>query len=525
MLLLIRCPTCGQRFKVGEDLRGRTVECGGCEQRFRINDEVIVRGQKFYPGERKDSKLNRFQRVPLAMAPELGGFTPMRYSEAPDPTDFEPIAPQRIIAGVVGVCIMALVAMLLMFGASRGGALDGMTTDRRLLMAGFTGLLGVVMLVYANPRARLKSGIMGLLLGAGLMVLPLFFTEGSVPLTELALATAPPVKKPSEAVRSESETITKLRNQIGTTPLESEIARLAREGSNKQAVGLWLKDLREENRFVVRDYLLRVTGADPQSHYYSRGGGNFLMVLTGITKSLDEVAGLVPVLGTLEKVHTEIPVLEISVNNESFTGGSIDKLSDKQGADFYLLNKQELESIDLVRVLRAVQRLSEVEPKIYRSDISRKLFELLEAPGVDFKAEICRALMVWSEQPGPAGEAALKEVNGLLARKAKVPPEIIALIVKEKNPAVVPILDGLWFGSPTKWESLYGDVGPPAEALLLKHFPATEGMLRQSTIRLLGRVGGAASLPVLAGAVAGADAEQKVLLEKSAAAIRRRIDP
>jgi hypothetical protein len=133
--------------------------------------------------------------------------------------------------------------------------------------------------------------------------------------------------------------------------------------------------------------------------------------------------------------------------------------------------------------------------------------------------------MVWSEQPGPAGEAALKEVNGLLARKAKVPPEIIALIVKEKNPAVVPILDGLWFGSPTKWESLYGDVGPPAEALLLKHFPATEGMLRQSTIRLLGRVGGAASLPVLAGAVAGADAEQKVLLEKSAAAIRRRIDP
>jgi hypothetical protein len=30
---------------------------------------------------------------------------------------------------------------------------------------------------------------------------------------------------------------------------------------------------------------------------------------------------------------------------------------------------------------------------------------------------------------------------------------------------------------------------------------------------------------VLAGAVAGADAEQKVLLEKSAAAIRRRIDP
>ena len=53
-LLLIRCPSCGQRFKVGEDFRGRSVECGGCEHRFRIQDEVIVRGRKFYPGERSN---------------------------------------------------------------------------------------------------------------------------------------------------------------------------------------------------------------------------------------------------------------------------------------------------------------------------------------------------------------------------------------------------------------------------------------------------------------------------------------
>ena len=64
-LLLIRCPSCGQRFKVEEDLRERTVECGGCEHRFRINDEVIVRGKRFYPGERKDPRLNRFHRVPF----------------------------------------------------------------------------------------------------------------------------------------------------------------------------------------------------------------------------------------------------------------------------------------------------------------------------------------------------------------------------------------------------------------------------------------------------------------------------
>ena len=182
-LLLIRCPSCGQRFKVGDDLRGRTVECGGCEHRFRINDEVIVKGKKFYPGERKNPTLNRFQRVPLAVSQPVGGPQTVRYMEPPELTSFEPVAPQRIIAGVAGVAAMVLVALLLMFGGSSGGLLDGMTTQNRLLMAGFTGLLGMVMLVYANPRARGKAIGVGLLLSAGLLALPFIFTVGSVPLT------------------------------------------------------------------------------------------------------------------------------------------------------------------------------------------------------------------------------------------------------------------------------------------------------------------------------------------------------
>ena len=62
-LLLIRCPSCGQRFKVEDDLRDRTVECGGCEHRFKINDETIVRGRKFYPSEKKPRGLQTFKRA------------------------------------------------------------------------------------------------------------------------------------------------------------------------------------------------------------------------------------------------------------------------------------------------------------------------------------------------------------------------------------------------------------------------------------------------------------------------------
>jgi hypothetical protein len=146
-LLLIRCPSCGQRFKVGDDLRERTVECGGCEHRFRIDDEVIVRGRKFYPSEQKSHELNRFARIPLPGGEALIGTQPVRYSNMPDPAVLEPASPQRIMAGIIGVAGMVLMALLLMFGASRGGVLDGMVIGSRLLMAGFASVLGTLLLV------------------------------------------------------------------------------------------------------------------------------------------------------------------------------------------------------------------------------------------------------------------------------------------------------------------------------------------------------------------------------------------
>jgi len=522
VLLLIRCPSCGQRFKVGEDLRGRTVECGGCEHRFRINDEVIVRGKKFYPGERKDPGLNRFQRVPLAIAKATSAVPEVRYLEAPDPVSFEPTPPQRIIAGIVGVAGMVLMALLLMFGSSRGGVLDGMETPNRLMMAGFTGLLGMAMLIYANPRARGRALFFGLLMTAGLVSLPFFFTVGSVPL--IGAAGEEPIPKPVlKEVSPQEKAVTDLRNLIGTKPLEEEIQRLENENSTKHAVGIWLKDMRQHNRYLVRDYIQRTTGLEAPPIYYPRNKGDFLMVLSGTSATLEEVAKISMLLGSVEKIHSEISVVEVKVNNESFVEGPIEKLNDRKDPAFYDLNKRELECIDLARVSKAVKRLAEAEPKVYRNDINRKLLSLLGAKWVDFKGDVCNALSVWAEQPGPAGEMALVQAKELLGKKAIVPQEMIALIVKEKNTGVIPVLDELWAKNPTRWESLYGDVGPAAEATLLKRFASSDGYMRQSVVRLLGKVGGEDSLPCLSSALNGADSELKVLIEKSTSSIKTRL--
>jgi hypothetical protein len=527
LLLLIRCPSCSQRFKVGEDLREKTVECGACESRFRINDEVIVRGRKFYPGERKDPALNRFQRVPLGVGAAKPGQQGVRYGERPDPAVLEPASPLRVLAGLVGVAGMAFMALLLMFGASRGGMLDGMPFENRMVMAGFACVMGIGLLIYANPRARGKALIVSLLMSVGLLAIPFTFTAGSKPLGENTASGATAAVEPDVAEvlpATEDEVTVDLRNRIGTDPLEKEINRLAREGSTKQAVGLWLRGLSEMNRILIRDYIFRTTGADPSSaNYYPRGDGNFLMVITGAKQTLPELAEVVSLLGQIEKIHTDISVIEVRVKNENFTEGPIEKLTRKDDPAFYDLNKRELESIDLERVRRAVMRLSEAEPKVYRSDISRKLINLLGEEGIDFKGNISRALSTWSEQPGPASEAAVQAMKELMEKGSPVPQEMVALIVKEKNVAVIPLLDQLWFKDPTTWETLYGDLGPPIEDTVLRYFPTSEGSIRHSIVRLLGRVGGQPSLQVLRASDDVADPELKVLLENSRKAIEERL--
>jgi hypothetical protein len=527
-LLLIRCPSCGQRFKVGEDLRNRTVECGGCEHRFRIDDDVIVRGKKFYPGERRDARLDRFHRVPLAVAPPIIGAQTVRYNEPPDPTTYEPAAPQRILAGFFGVVLMSIVALLLMFGTRSGAMLDGMTTSNRLLMAGFTGLLGTIMLLYANPRARGKAALVGVLLSAGLITLPFFFRSGSVPLAGKGAVTSPIMENTSAdfadgvPAPTESDEVTELRKRIDTSPLVREKQRLQQAGSTRHAVGLWLRDMNELHRYLINDYILRTTGADPQSHFFPRGRGDYLMVVTGINQSLDEVAEISAPLGSVERIYKEIDVIEVKVNDDNFMEGPIDKLNDRNDPEFYALNKRELESIDLTRVENAVKRLAEAEPKVYRSDITSQLITLLGTPEVNFKGDVCRALGVWSEHAGMASDAALREVRKLMAGNVAVPEEMVKLIVKEKNPGVLPVIHELWENKPQQWESLYADVGAPAESALLRRFPTARGPLLYSVVRLLGKVGTSSSLPSLESAMTQANAELRVLLDKSMRSIRER---
>jgi hypothetical protein len=514
------------------ELKDRMVECGTCEHRFRVNDEVVVRQKKFYPGERRDTALDRFSRVPKG-APMPSTFQTVQYSSDPVQTEIQSASPLRLVLGLVAGAAVVLVGLLLAFSGSPGGMLDGAPQSKRLALAGFTALIAGIFFIAANPRARIKA-IFGSLVAAGaLLSLPFVFTEGTTVTGPTADGlTYPQTPKGPETAPSEGTAATdlqELKEEINTTPLDKMIASLAADPANKDrtAVGIWLRDVREFQKLQIPAYIERSTGATQgQSAMYPREGG-YLMVVPGVTDDLAELAKLCERFGEVKRVIEPLRVIEVVVQEDKFTIGDLKKLTNKEDPAFYELNRRELESIDRSRAKDAVARLAEAEPKLYRKDINRRLLQWLkesdtDEPSIQIQTQIGRALTVWSE-PGDGSEAVVREViSKYPPTSTDLPESLVKFLMAKQDPEAIPLIDALWAADFTRWEELYLGFGPGIEDSVLARFPTASGTMKRSVMRLLAKNGTVKSIPVLEAALSNADSELKVLIDRAIASIRSR---
>jgi hypothetical protein len=517
--LTIRCPSCSQKFKVGADLMGRMVECGACEQRFNVSDEVIQKTSKFYPGERNHRALEGFARVD---GPKIGMDAATPVPRGAEKAYFSPISrvgPLRLTLGWLGALLIlgaTAVLHIQLFAKDIPVATQG-------LIAVAAGVVGLALIVAANPRNRLRSLAIGGLSAVILLSVPFVFrSKRTTTPQNTARVTTEDAATLENGEQPVDEGIDQLKKQTGITPLETEIQRLAASGSNQRAYGIWLRDMSESNRLFVRDYLLRTAAASPSSVIYPRDNRDYLMVLTGLEKSIEEIAAITARIGQQPKIHPDLQLVEVRVDPSVFLEGPLDKLTDKGSPAFYDLNKRELESIQLTRVKRAVVRLADAEPKIYREDITRQLVVLAALPQVEFIDEVCKALMVWAEDPSVANPQLLRRLNQMHSEKKRIPRSLASMLAKGKATEALPIIEELWIADATNWEPQMIDFGPPAEKSVLARFPELDSTLRHSAARILGRVGGEASIPVLEAARPKADPELVVLIESAVRSIKER---
>ncbi len=524
--LLIRCPSCSQRFKVGEELRGRMVECGACEHRFRIEDDVIVRAKKIYPGEKKGVSSTAFLRVPKPVETPAGFQHPVaNYLESVDPTFLEPISPLRILGAIFGVGVMAFIAMLLVFQTGPAGALNGMTLVSRLMMSSFASLLGLCLLIYGNPRAQKKAAGVALLISAGLIALAFHFGQDADRKHEAkqrAKKLEIPAPEVFDGAANDTDEIAVLRKKIGTDPLVAEIERNMKLDPPRNVFGIWIRDLLDSNRILVRDYIISETSADPSSHIYPRGDGNYLMVLIAPKQNLEELPKVLGTLGKSTEVYDKISVVEVDIENKNFVEGPIEKLSNRDDPAFYELNKRELDSIDKERIQRAVIRLVDAEPRAYREDISRRLVDLLGNQEMDFESDLSRALLLWATDFPPASTAAVKSAQALKIRGKVLPPPLVDLIAKTPSSESIKFIYELWLGDPTRWEEHFSKIGQNAEETILSNIQKFTPITLQSSIRLLGQIGGTKSIGMLSSLGPQQNPETRILIDQALSSIRQR---
>jgi hypothetical protein len=509
--LQIRCPSCGQRFKVGNELYGRMVECGACEHRFRVTEETIIRNKKFYPKDKSPVDPVSYARLSgdgFGAAPEE---VFLSYEEATANATFGPTSFGRTLAGIVGSCFMAILLLLFITSDKNSGMLQGMTNDRKIILALFISVISGGMIVYANPRARIKSGMFALMGALALLLAPIYLNQGA---GKIPIVTKPTITE--EVPEKNDTTLDDLREEVGCAPIEKALANSL---NRDRVVAVWLRDTRQSNSIAVFDYLRMISKADDSSQVYERKQKKcFLVVLTNSALDLKQVAVECFRLGEVVRTVPELNLIELKVDNSKFDERPEEELSNQKHLAFYEMNLMELEGIDFRRINQAVKRLILAPPTQSRTDIIRRMNQLLsmtERDGLftsndrdELFNNLAQAIYQWSDGKDGSPEAMMQVVTSRHANKKEINATAIRFLVEKKQQNVVPILHEVWQKQPEKWEEIYILAGAAAESQIISSFTHSSLPIKLSAFRIAARVGTAVSLKALE-AVAASDIDQE----------------
>lgn len=523
MTLRIECPSCQQTFEVGEELKGRTVECGSCEQRFQVTDQVLAKvKERFYPDEvRKSADLSRFGRAPVSDSPvefktNKGGYDATARANL---VGSPPLV--RTLSAAVGFLLLLLGLCLFYFGAWQyGGLLQDIEKVNRLVLGGFMGGLGFLLLVWGRMRGRGLAAAFGLLSLGGILALawlmPVFRTPDGGGFANLDDEIDPTRPRPPSSFLVEEElsiedVVKKIRWSVTVQPAMTT-------GDETKVAGVWVRSMEEFQSLQLQSYLSESLSLPvrPDFRMLSDGG---IFLLSGVTLDLDQVAAVVARFGEVEQVLPELRVVQVTLDRSALGASSSEitaKLNDPSDGAFYSLNYEELKALEQIRVKAAINRLRLVEPLEMRKDITARLVGLMGLPqDPETYGNIAAALEVWSEPGDGADELISQIARKMRDRGEKIPTGILSLLVTRQTPSAAALIVDLWSEGPSTNKAMVEDYGSGAAPFLVSFLRSPEAAVARNAAMLLGQVGTAAELPAMREALTGNESAdfQRVLKE------------
>ncbi|MFK7910054.1 MAG: MJ0042-type zinc finger domain-containing protein [Akkermansiaceae bacterium] len=481
----IQCPECSQRFDVTEDFLGKTVECGSCDGRFKVSmDEIVAEKKKFYPGEKRDSHLERFGRnTPDATEVQ---FKQAQYKPDIDPGMIGPPRPRRTLAMVSGLLLMLLIVVIFLLAGGKEGAMRDMVTQNRFILCGFTALVGSCLVMYGSVNRKPKGIMISLIGSLALLSMPVLFpgnpTQASVVDLPQSSDTATSPNTPNST--GSPAGIDEYLFEIGYDPVENALRANPKEG----VVAVFVRNASPQLRRSIGAYLYESTDKKSRETSYDRGENDSmgLILLVNQTMTIEEIAALCTKFGRIEKISKDLRVVDVMVENSKLAKLDQYKVLDPESLDFETQNLKALDSIDPKVKMDAVKRLASAEPRARRDDITQKLIKMLPESNTELQLEIIRALKTWA-LPGAGAEKPVLEAAKKIHNEGKMSQDAMDFLIKFEVDEAGELLLELWEKDPVAWSETMISLGSGAQVLLLPKLKEMDASRITSASAILGK--------------------------------------
>ncbi|MBT8044205.1 MAG: hypothetical protein KJO79_04570 [Verrucomicrobiae bacterium] len=501
-----------------EDFLGKTVECGSCDGRFKVSmDEVVTEKKKFYPGEKKDSHLERFGRNTSEGAANVA-FAQAHYQQDVSADVIGPPRPRRTVAMIAGVSLMLLIIITFLLAGGKEGPMRDMVTVNRFVLCGFTALVGGLLVLYGSAHRRKLGVLLTLVFVLLLLVMPVLFPGNPTS------ASAKPIVLEDDTTNANSS-LTHIQSQddylfdIGYEPISDAIA----EHPKESVVGIYLHNANELVRGKIASYLYQATDKASRETVYKRGdnGDDGLILLVEQKKTIDEIAALCSKFSRIEKIDKELRVVEVTVESSKMSSLDKYKVLDPNSLDFEAQNLKALKSFDPKEQMNAVKRLAGAKPRALRDDITQQLATMLPESETDLKLEIINALKTWALPESGVGPVVLDAVKELHA-EGKVSNTAMELLIEHEVDGSEVILMDLWEKSPAIWSAMLIKLGEGAEVLLLPKIKDMDVSHVTAAADILGKVGTKACVDYLEDIMPKMEEQKKKSLQAAIDEIKKR---
>jgi len=377
--------------------------------------------------------------------------------------------------------------------------------------------LGSVLVIYGMAQNMAKGITLILVLGGGLLVLPVWFPGNPTSASNgnILMQKKDDEDKPSQL----NDAMEDYLLEIGYSP----VAAVLENTPKASVVAVYIRNAQIGVRDKIAEYLYEETGKESRGTSFNRGDTGLcsLILMENQTRGIDEIASLCGKFGRVNKIHRDLRVIDVIVETSKVVKLDPNKSIDPKSGGFYNQQLIALRSFDPEVKRNAVKRLAGSEPKALRDDISKALINILPTSQNELKLEIIKTLLVWSQPGDGADLVVLEAVRKLHQDKMVDKPAMTFLIDREVDGSEVVLMD-LWQSEPVAWSGLFLKLGEGAQFLLLPHLKGMDTVHIVAAADILGKVGTPPCIPYLEEVTGKQDEQGKKSLQAAIDEIKKR---